>query len=102
MLEPRPRLFPPQPERFGAADGCMWVTCIRPIYVQANIYPRGNIAGLKNRSNGVRTVERCLACEADSPDTRVGRGSRAITDVCGELSLEQIHALLDRNARRAG
>jgi hypothetical protein len=57
-------------------------------------------------------VERCLAspvakamedkCEADSPDTRVGRGSRAIADVCGELSLEQIHALLDRNARRAG
>jgi hypothetical protein len=58
------------------------------------------------------TVQRCLAssvakamedkCEADSADILVGRGSRTTAKVCGELSLEQIHVLLDRNARRAG
>jgi len=46
-------------------------------------------------------VGRCLAssvakamedkCEADSADMLIGRGSRTIADVYGELSLEQIH-----------
>jgi hypothetical protein len=37
MLEPRPTIFSPQPERFGAADGCMRVTCMGGKYVQVNI-----------------------------------------------------------------
>jgi hypothetical protein len=70
------------------------------------------MSGLKNRSNGVGTVERCLAssvakamedkCEADSADILVGQRPRTTAKVCGESSLEQIHILLDRNACRAG
>src|SRR4029077_7431274 len=40
MLEPRPTIFSPQPDRFGAVDGRMWVRCTAERYVQVNIIER--------------------------------------------------------------
>src|ERR1700759_290697 len=99
MLEPRPRIFSPQPERFGAADGCMWVTYICWIYVQVNIYPE-NVVTVKRRSNGSRNGGALPRFLRRSADMLVGRGSRTTADVYGESSAEPVIALITEAYQR--
>src|SRR5260221_14001483 len=85
MLEPRPTIFSPQPDRFGAVDGRMGLTCTVWVYVQANInglmryrQPCSKFGGARLPNNAMRARRnRCGTTERSlRPKRAPSRGMR--------------------------